>query len=1739
MEAVPRLPMLSFELKQSPENTEFGHKLRSYIRDYYHEDPETYSKEIHELEGLRASAIRVSKDVEGCALLKKYYCQLNFLLSRFPMQEDGVACATYFWIDIYTNIVYSTSSIRHEMACILYNIGALHSQLGSFDNRTTADGMKMSCTHFQCAAWCFQQMRETLGRPKGSDMSPDLMQFLNYICLAQAQECILEKSMMDNRKALIIAKVGAHVVEYYNLALAILNQNSSDAGSILDTVGSKQHKNWSKYINFKIAYHNCVALLYQGQAMEEQQKMGERLAFYQAAVEKLTEAAKLSKGLELSDVIGDALQFTQDVVEGKRKAAFNDNEYIYHEKVPEKDSLPPLKGASLVKGIPFSINDADVSGVDIFARLVPLRAHEASSMYSEEKAKLLRRVGTQVDEKDTELNAFMSSLQLDTLNVGSDGDQLPNDLIEACAALSAQPEAVKELVNAMDKLAETYHEVEAMLQDIDQILKDEEEKEKIWKETFGIDRPPSIVATELTREANKYRKAHLVAGESNQTLHKAMSLHVANLRTLCKPLDEIANELPQTVGAGAETEEDKESIKEVNNLVAKVREMSTQRAMLSAQLREAVLKDDITGQLVTSASEGGVLDVLFEKEISKHQPLVAVIEQNMAAQANILRALTDAYARFAPSRKAASSANRKRQGTIAALLASFNAREDLLAKANKGLEFYCRLETSVSKLFTRVKSVCKVQEEERQQQQRASMPAQPAMPNTGVTSVGNPKLKDYLQAMKQGGQPAAFNNAPQPSAAIPPSSNPYFSQTYNPINPGAPMPSATPPPVITPVNPAPGEAVQWPPTIRPNPVGSEETPTYCATPPAPSPEKHINNSTNPYQQDNQKFQQPSHPYTHQNHLNPGMLPKVNNDAQPTVSNPGTTPTYSYPTPVSHSYPYYPPAGYQQPPTSTPNKPPASNFYPQQNYYQPRPQYPANQPQNQQYPAKPLNNYPQQYYQSGYNYAVPSTNYPAPVSTPQPPAQQPQRAYPSPAPTVPVPQPSPVQQPQPYQGQIQTPAGQGYQQQVPQQPAAGNAAAYPAPASTPQPAQNYGQQQTATGHPYAYTYPYNQSPSAYPTQQGYQSQNQYSGNAAYNTSSPNNATHSQYTSAGKSNLHQTNTSETAVGGQTFANQYSVASSTAPTSQPASYYSSPYYGYQNQAPGTPTSAPIPAYTPNQQVPSQARMPDTAPHTTFSSSPKRNANSSNVDLLAGLDFNVNTPPLIPEAKTTQVSSNEPAKVAATTPTQPTPAELKPVAPKAAPSEQPAEPPKSASPALLPIQPAAVKEPAPSKDPYAEPEALAQFTQEVERLEKVVEGLNNKTLNGPTPLDLKWKELQELQEKDAHKRSISVARCYPMKNRFPDILPFDHSRVELPSTKDDYINASFIKNISARSCDYILTQSPLPSTYLDFWTMIWEQQTELIVCLLSDAELNGEIYWPTQRGEELAIGKLRISLNSVNVKPSWTERLISITHPETKISRVLVHLQFTVWPGSSFPDSPSAFLSFVAEGLSQHAQQRSPKHPVVVHCHSGVGRSGLFCLLSAAMNEIRSGNGLPDLLTVAAIMSHQRRGTLRDRQHLLFAYQAVLYHCQDLLMKRGILTTRSSFDAPLAPKTHVRHPSEDFLLGPGSLSQLQSGIEKMGLGAANIEWNVPQPETSATPISVEEPPKLEHTAAPPVSSLSELTSLVPDLSNLTPNKSGTKKGRISKEDFEKKPGSLAGSISPQEEADPLSKLDPLWSLK
>lgn len=138
---------------------------------------------------------------------------------------------------------------------------------------------------------------------------------------------------------------------------------------------------------------------------------------------------------------------------------------------------------------------------------------------------------------------------------------------------------------------------------------------------------------------------------------------------------------------------------------------------------------------------------------------VNLIEQNLAAQDNILAALTDVYAQTANIRKNVEEILKRREITISSLINSYDAYEDLLAKSSKGLEFYRKLEINVTKLLQRVKSTCKVQEEEREQilaqdSKSTYEKTDATIPSTydqGRRSNNGLKLKDYLNSRVESG----------------------------------------------------------------------------------------------------------------------------------------------------------------------------------------------------------------------------------------------------------------------------------------------------------------------------------------------------------------------------------------------------------------------------------------------------------------------------------------------------------------------------------------------------------------------------------------------------------------------------------------------------------------------------------------------------------------------------------------------------------------------------------------------------------------------------------------------------------------------------------------------------------------------------------------------------------------------------------------------------------------------------
>ena len=118
----------------------------------------------------------------------------------------------------------------------------------------------------------------------------------------------------------------------------------------------------------------------------------------------------------------------------------------------------------------------------------------------------------------------------------------------------------------------------------------------------------------------------------------------------------------------------------------------------------------------------------------------------------------------------------------------------------------------------------------------------------------------------------------------------------------------------------------------------------------------------------------------------------------------------------------------------------------------------------------------------------------------------------------------------------------------------------------------------------------------------------------------------------------------------------------------------------------------------------------------------------------------------------------------------------------------------------------------------------------------------------------------------------------------------MELPTTKDDYINASHIRNVATHAPRFIATQCPTSKTFTDFWTMVWQESVETMVCLLPDVDF---VYWPKDRKEPIKIEPgLEITLQSTKSDASepFTERIFTVMNQNLNMSRVVIHLQYTL---------------------------------------------------------------------------------------------------------------------------------------------------------------------------------------------------------------------------------------------------------
>ncbi|NWI17605.1 PTN12 phosphatase, partial [Crypturellus soui] len=240
--------------------------------------------------------------------------------------------------------------------------------------------------------------------------------------------------------------------------------------------------------------------------------------------------------------------------------------------------------------------------------------------------------------------------------------------------------------------------------------------------------------------------------------------------------------------------------------------------------------------------------------------------------------------------------------------------------------------------------------------------------------------------------------------------------------------------------------------------------------------------------------------------------------------------------------------------------------------------------------------------------------------------------------------------------------------------------------------------------------------------------------------------------------------------------------------------------------------------------------------------------------------------------------------------------------------------------------------------------------------------------------------------------------KNRYKDILPFDHSRVKLtlktPPQDSDYINANFIKGVHGPKA-YVATQGPLANTVIDFWRMIWEYNVAIIVMACREFEMGRkkcERYWPLYGEAAVTFGPFRVSCEAEQERTDYFIRTLLLEFQNE--TRSVYQFHYVNWPDHDVPSSFDSILDMIS--LMREYQEHEDV-PICIHCSAGCGRTGAICAIDYTWNLLKAGK-IPEEFNVFNLiqeMRTQRHSAVQTKEQYELVHRAIAQLFEKQLQK------------------------------------------------------------------------------------------------------------------------------------------------
>jgi len=272
-------------------------------------------------------------------------------------------------------------------------------------------------------------------------------------------------------------------------------------------------------------------------------------------------------------------------------------------------------------------------------------------------------------------------------------------------------------------------------------------------------------------------------------------------------------------------------------------------------------------------------------------------------------------------------------------------------------------------------------------------------------------------------------------------------------------------------------------------------------------------------------------------------------------------------------------------------------------------------------------------------------------------------------------------------------------------------------------------------------------------------------------------------------------------------------------------------------------------------------------------------------------------------------------------------------------------------------------------------------------------------------YEEYRILDEKSPTKMDAIADYTCRKKNRYSNIIPFEETRVRLQNEHSDYINANYvIEDNNDGGCNvnykhkYIATQGPLENTVNDFWQMVWQNDTEIIimVCkLFEQSQMKCYRYWPCDNDVLYLSDGLSISHTATN---NISKGIIVRTFSVKKESqhRIINQLQFNDWPDFGIPDSVETFVNFI--NVYKILQKGTALDGcIVIHCSAGVGRTGTFITIDIGLDYFIHNHKLCNIQSIVEYIRTKRAKMIQTEEQYLYVYKVLVYCILCMYSKGG----------------------------------------------------------------------------------------------------------------------------------------------